>query len=111
VYVRIARFEGSDVARYDEDIAQMKRQIDDSRSGGLPEDAPPEMRTLGETVTRFLDLIDRKTGTSLGVTFCETEEDMRRADEALNAMSPPEDSGARRTSVEIYEVGLDESFS
>jgi hypothetical protein len=42
--------------------------------------------------------------------FAETEDDVRRADETLNAMSPPEDSGMRRTGVEIYEVALDESF-
>ena len=35
---------------------------------------------------------------------------MRRANEALNAMSPPDDGGGRRTGVEIYEVALDESF-
>ena len=110
MYARIARFEGGDVARIDEQIAEMKRQIDGSRSGGLPEGAPQELRTLSETVTRLIELVDRTSGTSLGVTFCKTEEDMRRADEALNAMSPPDDSSGRRTSVEIYEVGLDESF-
>lgn len=110
MFARIARFEGGDVARIDEQIAEMKSQIDGSRSGGLPEDAPQELRTLSETVSRFVELVDRKTGTSLGISFCETEEDMRRADEALNAMSPPDDSGGRRTSVEIYEVALDESF-
>jgi hypothetical protein len=35
---------------------------------------------------------------------------MRRADEALNAMSPPSGAMGRRTGVEIYEVALDESF-
>ena len=61
-----------------------------------------------ETVSRFVELVDRKTGASIGFAFAETEDDMRRADEALNAMSPPEDSGMRRTGVEIYEVALDE---
>jgi hypothetical protein len=110
VYARIARFEGGDVARIDEQVAEMKRQIDGARAGGLSDDAPQELRTLNETVSRLVELVDRTTGTSLGVTFCETEEDMRRADEALNAMSPPDDSSGRRTSVEIYEVALDESF-
>jgi hypothetical protein len=35
---------------------------------------------------------------------------MRRADEALNRMSPPGDSGIRRTGVDIYEVAIDKSF-
>lgn len=110
MYARIARFEGGDVGSIDQQVADMKRQIGETRASGLSGDAPAEMRTLTETVSRFVELVDRKTGTSLGVTFCETEEDMRRADDALNEMSPPDDSGGRRTSVEIYEVALDESF-
>jgi hypothetical protein len=110
VYARIARFEGGDVTSIDQQVAEMKSQIDGTRASGLPADASAEMRTLTETVSRFVELVDRKSGTSLGISFCETEEEMRRADEALNQMSPPDDSGGRRTSVEIYEVVLDESF-
>jgi hypothetical protein len=61
------------------------------------------------TVRRFVQLVDRENATTLGLAFCETEDDMRRADEALNAMSPPTDALGRRTSVEIYEVALDET--
>jgi hypothetical protein len=111
VYVRIARFEGGDPAKIDEQAADMRRQIDAVRASGLPEEAPQELKTLTETVTRFLELADRRTGSSLGVSFCKTEEDMRRADEALNAMSPPDESSGRRTGVEIFEVVLDESFA
>jgi len=110
VYARIARFEGGDVSKIDEEIADMRRQIAETRSGGLPDGAPPELRTLTETISRFVQLVDRETGASIGISFCKTEEDMRRANEALNAMSPPDDSGGRRTGVEIYEVALDESF-
>jgi hypothetical protein len=35
----------------------------------------------------------------------ETEEDLRRADAALNAMTPADPSG-RRTDVSVYEVEL-----
>ena len=110
MYARIARFEGGDPARVDQDIDEMRKQMDEMRGGGVPEDAPAEVRTLMETVTRFVQLVDRDTGASVGISFSETEEHMRRADEALNAMSPPDDSGMRRTGVEIYEVVLDESF-
>ena len=110
MYARIARFEGGDPAKIDEQVAEMRSQMEGARQGGLPADAPQEVRTLTETVSRFLELVDRRTGASLGISFCETEEDMRRADEALNAMSPPDESGVRRTGVEIYEVVLDESF-
>jgi hypothetical protein len=38
----------------------------------------------------------------VGVTLFETEEAMRRGDEALNAMNPQ--GTERRTSVEFFEV-------
>jgi hypothetical protein len=106
VYARIARFEGVDMSQVDAEVAEMRRQM----TSGLPADAPPELQTLSETVKRFVQLLDRKNGVTLGVSYCDTEEDMRRADEALNAMSPPTDASGRRTGVEIYEVALDESF-
>jgi hypothetical protein len=108
MYARIARFEGVDVGSIDEQVEEMRSQM---QGGELPADAPAELRTLLETVTRFMELVDRRSGTSLGIAFCETEDEMRRADEALNAMSPPSEAMGRRTSKEIYEVVLDESFS
>lgn len=105
MYARIARFDGVDVGRVDADLDEMRSQM---RSGELPPDAPPEAQTLMETVKRFVQLVDREHATTLGIAFCETEDDVRRADEALNAMSPPSDAVGRRTSVEIYEVALDE---
>jgi hypothetical protein len=62
-----------------------------------------------ETVKRLLQLVDRESGTALGITMCESEEDMQRAHAALNEMSPGEGAG-QRASVEIYEVLLDETF-
>jgi hypothetical protein len=109
MYARIARFEGLDSSRMDEQVAEMKRQIEEGKTGELPAGAPEEVRTLMETVRRVVQLGDRASGTALGVVYCATEEDMRRADAALNEMSPGE-GGGTRTSVEIYEVMLDESF-
>jgi hypothetical protein len=111
MYARIARFEALDPSRIDEQVAEMKRQIDESRaSGELPAGAPEAVRTLMETVKRVLEFVDRENGRALGITFCETEEDLRRADAALNEMSPGEGQG-HRASVEIYEVLLDETFA
>jgi hypothetical protein len=56
----------------------------------------------GETGAKMLMLVNRETGQGLGVTLFESEEAMRRGDEALNAMNPG--STERRTSVEFYEV-------
>jgi hypothetical protein len=111
MYARIARFEGLELGGIDEQIAEMKAQIDQSRaSGEPPPGAPDQVRTLMETVKRFVQLTDREGGTALGIVFCETEDDARRADAALNEMSPGEGAG-RRTGVEIYEVLLDEDFA
>ena len=107
MHVRIARFEGVDVGSIDEQIAEMRRQM---QSGELPPDAPAEVKTLMETVNRFVQLVDRDNGVTLSLAFSNSADDMRRADEALNAMSPPSDAMGRRTTVEMYEVALDQSF-
>jgi hypothetical protein len=93
VYVRIARFEGGDDTGAQQTIERIK---DQPRPPGL------------EGAKRVLILFDREKGLGLGMTFFDTEEDMRRGDEALNAMSP--EGSARRASVEMYEVGLDQQF-
>ena len=93
MYARVARFEGAEgdaLRREAEDIASR------APSG------PPE----GVPATGFLLLIDPDGGRSLGISLFETEEDLRKGDEALNAMSPGGDTGSR-TSVETYEVAVD----
>jgi len=50
----------------------------------------------------MLMLVNRQTGKGLGVTLFETEDAMRRGDDALNAMDPG--STERRVSVEFFEV-------
>jgi hypothetical protein len=47
-------------------------------------------------------LVNRETGKGVGVTLFETEDAMRRGDEALNAMNPGPTE--RRVSVEFFEV-------
>lgn len=112
MYARIARFEGIETSRIDAQVAEMKRQMTAAAtSGELPEGAPAEVRTLMDTVTRFVQLVDRERGTAIGISFCASEEDARRADEALNAMSPGDGEGRRTGAAEIYEVVLDESFT
>jgi hypothetical protein len=109
MYARIARFEGGDPRAVDEQIAEMRAQLDSAAAGEPPADAPEDVRTLMETVARFMQLVDRETATFVGITYCETEDEMRRADEALNRMSPGEGGGGR-TAVDIFEVAIDKSF-
>jgi hypothetical protein len=89
MYARVATFE-SDPANLDEAIGTVRGEVES-------ENTPPGLRGA-----KMLMLINRETGKGLGITLFESEEAMRRGDEALNAISPG--AGERRTSVEFYEV-------
>jgi hypothetical protein len=89
MYARIATFE-SDPAKVDDAISMVRGEVE---SG----DTPP-----GLEGAKMLMFVNRETGKGLGVTLFESEEAMRRGDEALNAMNPG--GTERRTSVEFYEV-------
>ena len=89
MYARVATFE-SDPATVDQAIEMVRAEVES-------EETP-----AGLEGAKMLMLINRETGQSLGVTLFDSEEAMRRGDEALNAMS----TGAteRRRSVEFFEV-------
>ena len=53
--------------------------------------------------------VDREGNRGANLVPCETEDDLRRIDAALNETTPAAGRGAR-TSVEIYEVLLDEEL-
>ena len=89
MYARIATFE-SDPAKVDDAISLVRGEVE---SGETPQ---------GLEGAKMLMLVNRETGKGLGVTLFESEDAMRRGDEALNAMSPG--ASERRTSVEFYEV-------
>jgi hypothetical protein len=88
MYARVATFQ-SDPAHVDEAISMVRAEV----AG----DTPP-----GLEGARMLMLVDRESGKGLGVTLFDSQDAMRRGDEALNAMNPG--STERRTSVEFYEV-------
>jgi hypothetical protein len=89
VYARVATFQ-SDPGTVDDAIRMVRGQVESGTT-------PP-----GLEGAKMLMLVDRQTGKGLGVTLFESEEAMRRGDEALNAMNPG--PSERRTSVEFYEV-------
>ncbi len=88
MYARVATFE-SDPAKVDDAIAMVRAEVDG--------EVPP-----GLEGAKMLMLVNRETGKGLGVTLFETEDAMRRGDEALNAMNPG--STERRVAVEFFEV-------
>ena len=97
MFARVARFERGDPSQLDQTIEGVRNQ--------LGSDPPPGL----EGAKRVMMLVDRSTGDGLGVTFFDSEEELRRGDEALNNMTPP-GPGAQRTSVEMWEVVLDQQL-
>jgi hypothetical protein len=91
MFARVATFQ-TDQSRVDDVIAMVRQEI----AGETPE---------GLKGAKMLMLLDRKSGKSVGITLFESEEAMRRGDEALNAMNPGQTE--RRTAVEYYEVPVE----
>ena len=89
MHARVATFE-SDPAKVDDAISMVRAQVQSGK-------APP-----GLEGAKMLMLVNRETGKGVGITLFDSEEAMRRGDEALNAMNPG--GTERRTSVEFYEV-------
>ena len=89
MYARVATFE-SDPGNVEAAIDMVRSEVE---SGETP---------AGLEGAKMMMLVNRESGKGLGVTLFESEEAMRRGDEALNAMSPG--ATERRTSVEFYEV-------
>jgi hypothetical protein len=92
MHARVATFE-SDPARIDEAIGLVRSEVE---SGETP---------AGLEGAKMLMLVNRETGKGLGVTLFDSEEAMRRGDEALNAMNPG--ATERRVSVEFFEVPVE----
>ena len=89
MYARIATFQ-SDPADLDQAIEMVRHEVES-------DETPPGLQG-----SKMLMLVDRQTGKGIGITLFDSEEAMRRGDEALNAMNPG--AGERRTSVEFFEV-------
>ncbi len=92
MYARVASFEGRDSSLTDELI----RRVRDEGPSSVPD------------AKGFLGLFDRERGTSLGITFFDSEEAIRNSERAFEDMAqnfPPEMRG-RRTSVDVYEVTI-----
>jgi hypothetical protein len=94
MHARIATFEGPP-DQAEEMIAAAKNQVETDWA------SPPEGL---EKAKQLWMLVDRENGKGLGIVIFDNEEDLRRGDEALNAMTPQ--SGGRRTNVAFYEVAL-----
>lgn len=88
MHARVATFEHGD------DVDQMIEEVNRDVQG----DPPPGL----EGAKGMLMLVDRANKKSMGIVLFDNEEEMRRGDEALNAMSPS--GSGKRLGVEFYEV-------
>ena len=86
---RVVSFEGVDAGR----MAAMQSEMEGSER---PENIP---------ATEIIILHDPDAETSLAIVFFENEDDYKRGDETLNAMSTDDTPGAR-TSVTRYDVAI-----
>ena len=94
MYARVAKWEGAEA----EQMRAAAQGINAEAASGPPEGLPAKGLML---------LIDPEGGRSMAISLFATEEDLRRGDETLNAMSPPGDGMGRRIAVETYEVAAD----
>jgi hypothetical protein len=92
VYARLATFQ-SDPGSVDQAIEFVRNEVQGETPSGLEG-------------AKMLMLINRETGKGIGVTLFDSEDAMRRGDEALNAMNPT-GSGEQRTAVEFFEVPVE----
>ena len=107
MHIRAARFEGIDTANIDRDIEQFRQMV---RMQETPEGMSEEdFSTLRDGIKRVMSLVDREAGTSIDLIFTANAEEAQRVHEVLDAMSPPDGAG-RRTSVETYELMVDETL-
>ena len=90
MWARVARFDGSP-EDIDARIERVRALLD---SGELPPDL---------AAAKFLMLVDRTSGEALGVTLFDSEEALKKGDEAMNAGAG---HAGKRSGVEFYEVPI-----
>ena len=86
MYARVVRFTDIDPAR-----------VEDRAEEGPPPEVPAKSLRV---------VVDESHSTAAVIFFFDTKEDMRKADEALNAMDPSDTPGTR-ASVDQGEVRMD----
>ena len=92
MYARVASFEGRDSSLTDELIQRVR----DQGPSSVPD------------AKGFLGLFDRERGTSLGITFFDSEDAVRNSEQAFEDMAQhfPSEMRGRRTSVDVCEVTI-----
>lgn len=90
------------VATFKHDSPDAVDKMVEEISGEAQSGPPPGL----EDAKGFVVFVDRENAKSVGIIFFDSEEALKRGDEVLNNMSPGDESGAKRTSVDFYEVPI-----
>jgi heme-degrading monooxygenase HmoA len=92
MYARVASFEGRDSSLTD----QLIQRVRDQGPSSVPD------------AKGFLGLFDREGGTSLGITFFDSEEAIRNSEQAFEDMAQhfPNEMRGRRVSVDVHEIKI-----
>jgi hypothetical protein len=95
MYARIASFEGGDEERM--------QQLTEERMRSGTMDTPDGMKSA-------MVLADREKGRRLFIAFFDSLDELQAAEQRFEAMGDeiPEDVRGRRTSVDVYEVVLNQ---
>jgi hypothetical protein len=93
------------LAQFEGDPGSIDQMVEGIRKDMESDETPPGL----EGVQRVLVLVDRGSGKNTSLIFCATEDELRKADEALNQMTP--EGGTRRTGVQLLEVAIDKDTS
>jgi hypothetical protein len=118
MYARVTRFEGSDPAAMQQEIDEMRTQMENGLTDAAIDQMAEQLKgrferdeveRLLKSIKRTLVLTDSGKGSSAMIAFCDTEEDVRAVDALFDALSPG-DGGGKRQSVDIYEVSIDQRF-
>ena len=94
MFARVARWEGGDA----DSIRRAAEEVSSRAASGPPEGVPAKS---------FLLLIDPDNQRQMAISLFDSEEDLRKGDEVLNSMNPPEEGIGQRIAVETYEVAVD----
>jgi hypothetical protein len=97
MYARVSTWEGTEAGA----MREMTEMVQSS------DGPPPGVPSVGITV-----LYDEGSKRAIVIGLFETEEDLRKGDEALKAMDPPSgEAMGRHTSTDMYEVAVERRLS
>jgi hypothetical protein len=105
MYARIAHFDGGTLEVIDHQVELLRRDVAAAREGTS---SNPSANAMSGVVDRVMMLVDRENAAATTIVFCDTHEDLVEADRILREMPAPGGQYGR-TSVDMYEVAVDES--